>query len=120
MRYSSQLCLRFQRAMDILGKRWTALIIKVLLDSPLRFNELSERLQVVSDRVLSERLKELEAEGLVARHVVPEKPVRVEYSLTEKGYALAEVIEAVQLWSDRWIEGEMLELQQAEVTKGAH
>lgn len=104
MRYSEQLCIRFQQAMELLGKRWTGLIVKLLMDGPLRFHELAERLEVVSDRMLSERLKELEAEGVIDRRVFAEVPVRVEYSLTGKGRALAPVIESIESWSSRWIE----------------
>lgn len=102
MRYSDQICMRYQHALEIVGKRWTCLILKVLLDGPLRFNELAARLKVVSDRMLSERLKELEAEGVIERRVLPETPVGVEYRLTEKGRALTPVIEAIEQWSRDW------------------
>ncbi len=104
MRFSGNLCRRYQSAVEIIAKRWTALILKVLIGKPLRFSELAEQLDVVSDRVLSERLKELEQEGIVERRVLAEPPIRVEYSLTEKGEALAPVIEAIEAWSHRWIE----------------
>jgi DNA-binding HxlR family transcriptional regulator len=105
MRYSNQLCHRYQHAVEVLGKRWTCLILKVLFEGPLRFNELAERLdRVVSDRMLSERLKELEVEGIVERRVYPETPVRVEYRLTEKGRALEPVIAAINEWGGRWVE----------------
>src|SRR6476469_3562781 len=103
MRYSEQMCPRFQHAMEILGKRWTGLIVQLLIEGPLRFGELAERLEVVSDRMLSERLKELEQEGLVERRAFAEVPVRVEYSLTEKGEALGPVITAIESWSHDWI-----------------
>jgi DNA-binding HxlR family transcriptional regulator len=103
MRYSEQLCPRYQRAIELLGKRWTGLILKVLLEGPLRFNEIAERLEVVSDRMLAERLRELETEGVIERRVYPEVPVRVVYRLTEKGQALAPVIEAIERWSERWV-----------------
>ena len=104
MRYSTQICGRYQRGAEILGKRWTTLIIKVLCGGPLRFSELAEQLEVASDRVISERLKELEAEGIVLRTVYPETPVRIEYALTEKGAELKPVIEALEAWSERWME----------------
>jgi DNA-binding HxlR family transcriptional regulator len=110
MRYSEQLCIRFQQAMEVLGKRWTGLIIKLLMERPLRFHELAERLEVVSDRMLSERLKELEYQGVIERRVFAEVPVRVEYSLTKKGRALAPVIETIEAWSSRWIDQEPVEL----------
>lgn len=103
MRYSAKLCPRYQHAIEILGKRWTGLILKVLLSGPARFNELADELQVVADRVLSERLKELEAEGIITRQIYAEVPVRVEYRLTAKGHDLAPVVEAIESWSHRWI-----------------
>ncbi|HEU5012482.1 MAG TPA: helix-turn-helix domain-containing protein [Roseiflexaceae bacterium] len=103
MRYSEQICVRYQHAIEIIGKRWTGLILKVLMAGPLRFNEIAEQLQVISDRMLSERLKELEQEGVVERRVLPETPVRVEYALTEKGRALAPVIQAIECWGEQWI-----------------
>ncbi|KAB8141939.1 winged helix-turn-helix transcriptional regulator [Chloroflexia bacterium SDU3-3] len=109
MRYSDQICMRYQHAIEIIGKRWTGLILKVLIDGPLRFNELAERLQVVSDRMLSERLKELEAVGVIERRVLPETPVRVEYRLTEKGRALSPVIEAIEAWSQSWCDSSTCE-----------
>jgi DNA-binding HxlR family transcriptional regulator len=109
MRYSEQLCIRFQQAMEILGKRWTALIIKLLLERPLRFHELAEQLEVIGDRMLSQRLKELEREGVIERRIFAEVPTRVEYSLTDKGRALAPVVASIEAWSDRWIEHEPVE-----------
>jgi DNA-binding HxlR family transcriptional regulator len=103
MRFSEKLCIRYQQAVEIIAKRWTALILKVLMDKPLRFSEIAEQLDVVSDRVLSERLKELEQEGIVERRVLPEPPIRVEYSLTPKGKALAPILNAIEAWSHDWI-----------------
>src|SRR5262245_26224792 len=104
MRYSAHICPNYQHAIELLGKRWTGLIIMILMEKPLRFNEMAEQLAVVSDRMLSERLKELETEGVIERRVYPETPVRVEYRLTEKGCALQPVVEAIGEWSHRWIE----------------
>ena len=104
MRYSEQICVRYQHAVEIIGKRWTGLILKVLMAGPLRFNEIAEQLQVISDRMLSERLKELEQEGVVERRVLPETPVRVEYTLTEKGRALGPVVQAIECWGEQWVE----------------
>jgi DNA-binding HxlR family transcriptional regulator len=101
--YSSKICQRYQAAIDLLGKRWTGLIVQQLLTGPLRFNELGERLELVSDRMLSERLKELESAGVLERHVSPEPPVRVAYRLTEKGRALAPVVAAIEQWGEKWV-----------------
>lgn len=103
MRHSEHICERYQTAVDLIAKRWTTLIIKVLMPGPLRFSELAAQLEVVSDRVLSERLKELEQADIIIRHVIPQPPIRVEYTLTEKGLALAPVIEAIETWSQQWI-----------------
>ncbi|QZT32480.1 winged helix-turn-helix transcriptional regulator [Caldalkalibacillus thermarum TA2.A1] len=89
--------------MQLLGKRWTGLILYQLLSGPQRFSEIESALPI-SGRLLSERLKDLEKEGLVNRQVYPDVPVRVEYSLTEKGKALEPVIKEIQLWADQWIE----------------
>lgn len=104
MRYSQHLCQRYQHAIEIVGKRWTGLILKVLLERPLRFNEIAAQIGVVSDRMLSERLKELETEGIIERRVFPETPVRVEYRLSPKGQALAPVITELHTWAAEWID----------------
>ena len=96
-------CPHYERAVEILGRRWTGLIVRALLARPLRFSELVEHLEVVSDRMLSERLKELEAEGIVTRCVSAQPPVRVDYRLTEKGEALAGVVEAIAAWAEEWV-----------------
>jgi len=107
MRYSEHVCPRYQQALNVLSRRWVGLIVRVLqVDGPLRFNELASRLQVVADRVLAERLRDLETEGIVAREVFVGTPVRVEYRLTEKGYALGPVLDAIETWSHEWISEE--------------
>lgn len=97
------LCPKFEAAFEILGKRWTGLIIRVLLEGPKRFKEISDMIPHMSDRMLAERFKEMEALGVIARYVYPETPVRIEYELTEKGKALSSVMDEVQRWSDRWM-----------------
>jgi len=98
-----ELCPRFHRASELIGRRWTGAIIYVLLKSGCRFAMLREAIPDITDRMLSERLQELEQEGIVARTVVPEMPVRVEYELTKKGRALASAIESIADWADKWI-----------------
>jgi DNA-binding HxlR family transcriptional regulator len=100
----SHTCPRYEHATQLLGKRWTGLLLDVLMQGPCRFCELTSLVEGLSDRVLSDRLRELEAEGIIKRVVYPQIPVRVEYQLTEKGYALKPVIEAIHTWAEQWIE----------------
>lgn len=97
------ICPRFEKAMGLLSQRWTGMIIYQLLSGPQRFCTI-ETAVGVSGRVLSERLKDLENEGVVRREVFPETPVRIEYSLTEKGLALEQLMREVETWSQNWLE----------------
>ena len=97
------LCTRFHRASELIGRRWTGAIIFLLLKQTCRFATLRDAIPDITDRMLSERLQELEDEGLVERTVVPETPVRVEYSLTKKGRALSEPIGAIATWAEKFI-----------------
>jgi DNA-binding HxlR family transcriptional regulator len=98
-----QLCARFHRAVELIGGRWTGAVIQLLLTGRMRFAELRDAIPEISDRMLSERLRELEAEGIVDRIVVPETPVRVEYALTEKGRALEQAMTSLGKWAERWV-----------------
>ena len=100
---SPALCARFHRASELIGRRWTGAIIFVLLKSRCRYAGLSAAIPDITDRMLSDRLQELEAEGIIERTVVPETPVRVEYALTKKGRALAAAIDAITDWAHKWI-----------------
>ncbi|MEW9674188.1 winged helix-turn-helix transcriptional regulator [Ammoniphilus sp. 3BR4] len=102
MNYSS-MCPRYEAAMELLGKKWTGLIIRVLLGGPKRFKEIKEQIPEMSDRVLSERMKELEDAEVLTRKVYPETPVRIEYELTPKGKSLEPVIQAIQHWGEQWL-----------------
>lgn len=97
-----QICPKYEKAMEMLGKRWTGLILRVLADGPTSFSRIADTVPRLSDRVLSERLKDLEQRGIVLRRVIPSTPVKIEYSLTEKGADLQDVLEAIQHWADRW------------------
>ena len=97
------LCPRFHRAVEIIGRRWTGAILRVMLDGATRFNELAHAIPDISDKMLSERLKELEAEGIVTRTVSPTTPVRIDYRLTEKGQALRPVMVDIGAWADAWV-----------------
>jgi DNA-binding HxlR family transcriptional regulator len=90
---------RVQYVFNLLGKRWVLQIITVLLQEPHSFNDLVQHVQGVSDRMLSERLKELECAGIVERLVRVESPIRVTYQLLEQGHALGSVIKAIWAWS---------------------
>lgn len=98
--HNMHLCPKFETAFELLGKRWTGLIIHVLMNGPMRFKDISAKIPMMSDRMLTERFKELEHAGIVVRNVYPEMPIRIEYELTEKGKALRPVMEAVQHWGD--------------------
>jgi DNA-binding HxlR family transcriptional regulator len=88
--------------MALLGKRWTGLVLRVLLDGPSRFGDFLARIDGISDPILSERLRELEAHGIVQRRVLAEMPVRVEYALTPKGEGLRQVLLLLHRWADEW------------------
>ena len=91
-----------EAAMGVLGKKWTGLILRALMDGPRRFTSISGYVPGLSDRLLSQRLQELETVKIVQRSVNDQRPVLVEYNLTEKGPDLRHVFEAIQAWSDRW------------------
>lgn len=103
-----KLCPRFEKAMEIISKRWVGLILSELLKGKKRFSEMENCLPV-SGRLLSDRLKMLEKEGIVTRTVYSEFPVRIEYALSDKGTALSPVIEELERWSDNWIEPDQQE-----------
>lgn len=98
----NNLCPRFEKAMELVSKRWVGLILSELLKGTRRFSEMEASLPV-SGRLLSDRLKLLEKEDIVARSVYSEYPVRIEYSLTDKGKSLKPVIEELQSWAEDWI-----------------
>jgi DNA-binding HxlR family transcriptional regulator len=101
--HTPELCSRFHRASELIGRRWTGAIIFVLLKSRCRFATLRDAIPDITDRMLSERLQELEQEEIVERTVIPETPVRVEYALTRKGRALAATMNAIAEWAHKWI-----------------
>lgn len=100
---AGQLCERFHQAVELVGARWSGALIQLLFRGPLRYCALREAVPDISDRMLSERLRELEEEGIVERIVVPETPVRVEYQLTPKGKALEPALVALGKWAEKYI-----------------
>jgi DNA-binding HxlR family transcriptional regulator len=103
MAESTQLCPRYHHAVELLGRRWAGAIVRLLLSGPMRYNELRAVIPDISDRMLAERLKELEAEGVLTRTVIPDAPVGVEYALTDKGRALEAPVTAIGKWAEKWI-----------------
>ena len=98
----SVFCPAYRHAIELVGRRWTGAILRAMLAGQARFSDIAAAVPGLSDRLLSERLKELEAEQVVVRTVVPSTPVRVDYALTDKGRALNEVILAVSTWAEAW------------------
>jgi DNA-binding HxlR family transcriptional regulator len=95
-------CPAYHHAIELIGRRWSGVIIRAMIHGATRFSDISAAIPGISDRLISERLKELEAEGVVVRTVVPSTPVRVDYALTEKGRALGDVVAAVAAWAEEW------------------
>jgi DNA-binding HxlR family transcriptional regulator len=95
-------CPHFHHAIELIGKRWTGAIVVALTNGPMRYAELGKAVPGLSDRLLSQRLRELEEEGLVERQVEAGAPVRVTYSLTEAGQQLDPVLSELKSWARRW------------------
>jgi DNA-binding HxlR family transcriptional regulator len=96
-------CSAYHAAIELIGKRWTGAIVFVLLDGPLRFSEVKVLVPDLSDRLLSERLKELVGEGIVERRPSEGVPMRIEYVLTEKGRALEPAVRSLKVWARSWL-----------------
>jgi DNA-binding HxlR family transcriptional regulator len=97
-------CPLFHQAVELIGRRWTGAIVDVLLQrSPLRFSEIAQAVPQLSDRLLSERMKQLEAMGIVERTVGTGPPVRVHYALTDMGRALAPALAELKAWARHWL-----------------
>jgi DNA-binding HxlR family transcriptional regulator len=100
---TSQVCSRFHRAIELIGSRWTGAILQTLLQGKTRYAAIKGAIPDLTDRMLSERLRSLEGEGLVVRSVIPDTPVRVEYGLTQKGLELQNALKEIGNWAERWI-----------------
>lgn len=98
----ARFCSDFHRAVELIGKRWSGAILREMLGGSRRYSELRSAIPDISDRMLCARLKGLEDEGIVARRVYAETPVRVEYELTDKGRALQKVFDTIDEWAERW------------------
>src|SRR2546421_11801301 len=98
-----KVCVRFHHAVELIGRRWTGAIISVMMRGPQGFNEMLTAVTGLSDRLLTERLRELESEGLVRRTVLSGPPIRVMYELTESGKDLKPVVECLGRWAEHWV-----------------
>lgn len=98
----SPVCQHFQQAAELIAKRWTPQIVRSLLAGATRFTDLRMAIPQISDRLLSDRLKELEGAGIVTRTVTPSMPVRIDYGLTDRGQDLAGVMDELGSWAERW------------------
>ena len=101
---TSQKCTQVEHVFSILDKKWMGLIVEVLLEGPHRYKDIAAKIPTISDRILVERLKELADNDILVRDVYPDSQVRVEYSLTEKGYSLKNVMSEVHIWADKWMD----------------
>lgn len=99
----SAFCPAYHRAIELIGRRWSGAILRALMSGATRFSDITAAIPGLSDRLLSERLKELEAEGIVHRIVTPTTPVRIDYRLTDKGHALNDVMLAISAWAEIWL-----------------
>jgi DNA-binding HxlR family transcriptional regulator len=102
-RVDSVYCASYHEAVELLGKRWNGAIVAVLLAGRRRFSELVTSVPGLSERLLAERLRELESRKIVLRRVLPGPPVGVEYELTGAGRELQPAIEAISVWAQRWV-----------------
>ena len=101
---SHNFCPRYHHAVELIGRRWTGAILREIYAGTHRFSDIAASVPGLSDRLLSERLKELEVEGIVTRTVYPDTPVRIEYCLTEMGHDLGRVMDEIATWASRWLE----------------
>jgi DNA-binding HxlR family transcriptional regulator len=115
----SALCPRFHKAIELIGGRWTGALVRLLMGGRARFAELRDAIPEISDRMLSERLRILEVEGIITRHVLPDPPIRVEYELTQKGKELQKSLEAIGVWAERWIDAATIAPEPGRATKTA-
>lgn len=101
--FDDAFCPHYHHAVEIVGRRWSGAIVRALLYGATRYVQIRQTIPELTDKMLSSRLRELEAEGIIVRTVVPDTPVRVEYHLTEKGRDLERAVAALSQWADRWM-----------------
>jgi DNA-binding HxlR family transcriptional regulator len=98
----SEFCPMYASLMDLLSRRWMGIVLRVLMSGPHRFNEILAAVPGLSDPLLTQRLREMEARKLVERRVFPTSPVRVEYELTESGRDLERAVRVLSEWAEKW------------------
>ena len=103
MNAPTDFCPYFQQAVELIGRRWTGVVLRTLLPGPLRFSQMERAVPEISARALAQRLRELEAAGVLVRGVDTGVPIRVNYALTEKGKALGGVVERIERWAHGWV-----------------
>jgi DNA-binding HxlR family transcriptional regulator len=102
-------CSVYTRAVELVGRRWNGAIVRALNNDIKRFTDLANAVEGISFKMLTERLKELEDSGIVLRVVTPNRPIRVDYHLTQKGKALAETLRSIAEWAYEWHNDPVLE-----------
>ena len=102
MATEAPMCEHFQRAAELIGKRWNPQVVRALQTGAARFGDIKGAIPLISDALLSDRLKELEAEHIVTRDVIPSTPVLIEYHLTDRGRDLTKVMDELGRWAERW------------------
>ncbi|EMA6344080.1 winged helix-turn-helix transcriptional regulator [Bacillus cytotoxicus] len=95
---------KLKNSFELIGKRWTGLIIYVLMSGPKRFSDIHATIPDLSKRMLTERMKELEDNGIVIRRATEERPVRIEYLLTKKGIELGKILGPINQWAESWMQ----------------
>lgn len=95
-------CRRFQGSVELVGKRWSSGILLAVWQGASRFSEIVARVDGLSDRMLAQRARELEAAGLLARQVIATTPVQIRYEITERGADLLQALQPVVEWEQRW------------------
>jgi DNA-binding HxlR family transcriptional regulator len=103
IRHPEQLCAKVEHAHRLVSRKWVSLIIHTLMEEPKRFGEIHGYIPDLSKRVLNERLKDMEQEGILIRNVITSRPIRTEYSLTRKGVELGRALQALEDWAEKWL-----------------
>lgn len=100
---SKNLCPKIEASLVLLSKKWVGLIIFSLINSPMKFSDMEHFIPGISSRLLNERLKYLEKEGLINRRIFDENPIRIQYELTRKGIDLQHTFIKIGEWAEKWI-----------------